>query len=262
MLFRQLVFYALAVGVLAGLTATVAQMWQATPIILSAETFEAGQGASSPADDAGHQGHEHGEAHGEAWSPQDGLERTMYTLLANTLTALGFALVMLAAMLASAALPGRPRPKFGWRQGLLWGAAGYAVFWLAPAVGLPPEIPLQNAAPLGNRQLWWGLAVVCAGGGLAALVFVKSPWRYVGLGLLAIPYLVGAPHPDGPMFVGQPAGAGAELEELAGRFVWAAAFVGAAQWLVIGLACGWSARRILGKKQNAPAAAQTGAHSA
>ena len=31
-------------------------------------------------------------------------------------------------------------------QGLLWGLAGYAVFCLAPTMGLPPELPGTAAA--------------------------------------------------------------------------------------------------------------------
>ena len=39
----------------------------------------------------------------------------------------------------------------GWRAGLLWGFAGFAVFTLAPGLGLPPELPAMPAAELLPR---------------------------------------------------------------------------------------------------------------
>src|SRR3974390_3265881 len=42
-----------------------------------------------------------------------------------------------------------------WHEGLMWGLAGFAVFTLAPGLGLPPELPGVPAAPLLSRQLWW-----------------------------------------------------------------------------------------------------------
>src|SRR3546814_13405119 len=40
----------------------------------------------------------------------------------------------------------------GWRQGLLCGLVGFAVFTLAPGLGLRPEIPGTEAAPLADRD--------------------------------------------------------------------------------------------------------------
>ena len=150
MLFRQIVFYALFAGVLSGLALTVVQRWQVVPIILSAEEFENQSAQMVPAmaspDDHTHSADE--------WAPDDGLERTLFTMLANMLTAIGFALVLMSAMVASRSIPGNENTRFGWQRGLLWGIAGYAVFWLAPAIGMPPEIPLQTAAPLQGLADW------------------------------------------------------------------------------------------------------------
>ena len=89
--------------------------------------------------------HEHGD---DGWSPADGFERTVFSALANIVTGIGFALLLVAAS-----------ELFGgikdWRQGLFWGLAGFAVFTLAPGLGLPPELPAMPAAELGARQLWW-----------------------------------------------------------------------------------------------------------
>jgi cobalt transporter subunit CbtA len=241
MLFRQLVFYALLAGVLSGLVVTVVQTWQVVPIIFSAEAFENQADAMAPAM-AETDGHTHA---ADEWAPDDGFERTAFTLLANVLTAMGFALVLMAAMVASKSIPGNQDAKFGWSQGLLWGVAGYVVFWLAPAIGMPPEIPLQTTAPLELRQMWWFLAVICTAAGLAGLAFGKSPWRWLAPVLLVVPHLVGAPHPEGAMFGDQPPAVAAQLEELAQQFAGASAIANAALWIVLGLASSWAVRRML-----------------
>jgi len=186
-----------------------------------------------------HAAHEHPAA---AWVPEDGFERTGYTLLTNVLTAAGFALVILCAMEIS--LKGNAASKLSWRHGLLWGGAGYAVFFLAPSLGMPPEIPGATAAPLEGRQLWWLFAVVCTATGLAGAAFGKSPWRWAALGLLVIPHLVGAPHPPTAMFAGQSPAATAELVELARRFIGATAIASAVLWLALGLSSVWTVRRM------------------
>jgi len=202
MLFRRIVFYALLVGALSGLVLTAVQFWQVIPIIQSAEVFEA-ETSSAPAAHA-HSGQDGHHDHSAAeWAPQDGAERTAYTFLSNVLTAIGFALVLMVAMLASARLRREAESPYDWRKGLIWGAAGYLVFWLAPALGLPPEIPGASAASLEARQLWWLFTVVSTAAGLAGLAFRKSPWRWIALGLVLVPHLVGAPHLPGGMFANQ-----------------------------------------------------------
>jgi cobalt transporter subunit CbtA len=243
MIFRQIVFYALLVGVLSGLVLTVVQMWQVVPIIQSAEVFEGGAEDAVPVIPALERvGHEHASAE---WAPENGFERTAFTLLSNVLTAMGFALLVMVAMMASTSLRNKAKSRLDWRQGLIWGGAGYAVFWLAPAIGLPPEIPLQVAGPLEARQLWWALAVVCTAAGLAGLVFGQSPWRWIAPVLLVVPHLVGAPHPEGAMFGEQPPVVAAELEQLAQQFFGATAIANAALWLVLGLASAWAVQRIV-----------------
>lgn len=253
MLFRSIVFYALLVGILSGLALTVVQTFQVVPIILAAEEFETADIAAQenviPAmQSAGH----HSAAEQEAWAPDDGLERTAFTALANMLTAMGFALVLLAIMVAAAGMPGR-NTWFQWWHGLLWGAAGYAIFWLAPAIGLPPEIPLQNAAALEHRQIWWVFAALCTAGGLAGLAFGQSPWRWFAPVLVIVPHLVGAPHPEGVMFPDQSPEAAAALEELAQQFLAATAIANGVLWLIMGLASVWSVKRILASVKKAEA---------
>ncbi|GMR08565.1 MAG: CbtA family protein [Gammaproteobacteria bacterium] len=245
MIFRQIVFYALLVGALAGLVSTVVQMWQVVPIILNAEVYER---ASEPLAAHEHTGQDALAAHEHAveeWAPDDGIERTAYTLLANVITAMGFALLVMAAMMASLNIGSKSEMRLDWRHGLIWGGAGYVVFFLAPMLGLPPEIPGADAGPLEARQQWWLFTVVFTAVGLAGLAFGKSPWRWAAPVLLVVPYLVGTPQPPGEMFTGQLPAATAGLEKLAQQFLGATAIANAALWLVLGLASAWAVRRIV-----------------
>lgn len=238
MLFRRVVFYALLIGVMSGLVLTIAQTWQVVPIIQGAEEYEGASVAVAP---IGHGGHEHGE---DEWAPADGWERTVYTGISNMMMAAGLAMIVLVVMLGTNR--DGDTSRLDWRYGLLWSVGGYVSFYLAPAIGMPPEIPLQSAAPLEQRQVWWVLAVLCTGTGLLGLAFGKHPWRWAMPVLVLVPYLLGAPHhPAGPMFPDQPPAAAAELERLAQEFFMATALANAVFWLVLGLASAYAARRMV-----------------
>lgn len=193
-LFRNIVLAAVIAGLLSGLLMTVMQSFSTVPLILAAETFEnaggeeAGHshshdaaGTATPAD------HHHDE---EAWAPADGFERFFYTAAANILSAIGFALVAIAA---AEALGGFG----GWRGGLMYGIAGFITVSLAPGLGLPPELPGMPAAELGPRQVWWTATVVCTAAGLGLLAYTRSALlAALAIVLLVAPHLVGAPLPE------------------------------------------------------------------
>ncbi|NKB55749.1 MAG: cobalt transporter [Alphaproteobacteria bacterium] len=216
----------LAIGLLAGLVAGVivtgAQMLRVIPLIHKAETYE----TSAPADHHAHAtavaAHSHDE---DGWAPEDGLERTAFTLLANVLTAVGFGLLLNAAL----AIYGGP---VGLRKGVLWGLAGFTVFVLAPSLGLPPELPGLNAADLFHRQSWYLGTVLATGGGLALLIFL-SHWAFkaAGLVLIAAPHAIGAPH---PAELG-----GSAPPELAAMFAIASIVTAALLWVVLGGVSGY-----------------------
>lgn len=268
MLFRRVVFSALLVGTLSGLLLSAVQRWQVVPIIDIAERIEQARTQQAAVSTRGdvqahdHAGHDHGThaqpAAGPAghdhpagvWEPAEGAERIGFTVLSNVLVGVGFALAMLAVMSAalrrSAVTGGRKAmAKFDWRHGLLWGLAGYAVFFVAPALGLPPEIPGSVAAPLESRQVWWLLTAACTAAGIAVVAFGKSPWRWAGLALIAVPHVIGAPQSGMSPFVGFPAETAAEMAVLAKRFVWASAIANGLFWIVLGSASAWVARRFL-----------------
>lgn len=163
--------------------------------------------------------HEHGHHHG-AWASAGGIGRTLRTAASNVAAAIGFALLLVALFAW--------RGGATWRQGLLWGAAGFFVFFANPAIGLHPEVPGAAAAGLLDRQLWWLFAVGCSAAGVGLLLLApRTAAKVGGAALLAVPHLVGAPRPEVP--------GGLAPDELAVSFVVAAAATNAAFWLVLGV---------------------------
>jgi cobalt transporter subunit CbtA len=188
--FRNIVLVAALAGAIAGLGMTVAQHVATVPLILKAEIYEeqdsgrpAHEHGDTAAPEAAHE-HEHG-----GWQPSDGFERTLFSFLANIVTGIGFALLLVAA----SELFGGIRD---WRQGVFWGLAGFAVFTLAPGLGLPPELPAMPAAELGARQLWWIATALSTAVALALLFYRRSLLAIVAaVVLLVAPHLIGAPQP-------------------------------------------------------------------
>lgn len=209
---------AVLAGAVAGVFMTAIQHIAVFPMIFEAESYEAGGGGTVAADSAGQEAaHDHGQ---EAWAPADGLERTAYSGLANVITAVGFGLLLAAGFAL--------RGAAGLRRGLLWGLAGFLAFNLAPALGLPPELPGAAAAELGARQAWWLMTVVLTAGGLGLIAFAgRWPLKAAGAALVLVPHIVGAPQPDG----GHGGLAPAALEE---AFIMAALVTNAAFWLLLG----------------------------
>nr|WP_288455228.1 CbtA family protein [uncultured Pseudomonas sp.] len=215
-------------GLLAAIVLTVLQSLWVTPLILQAEGFEVAEPAAiehsheaTAAHDHGASGHSHD---GEAWAPEDGWQRLLSTGLSNLVVAVGFAL-MLAGLFTLRA------PEKTW-QGLLWGLAGFATFVLAPASGLPPELPGTAAAELVLRQYWWTGAAASTAAGLALLAFGGN-WmlRILGVAILALPHLLGAPQPEVHESLAP--------EALEHEFILASLLTNAAFWAALGLAAAW-----------------------
>ena len=79
----------------------------------------------------------------------------------------GFGLALLGAMsLAGVSINAR--------TGLAFGIAGFISVSLAPALGLPPEIPGSGVAALGVRQAWWFFAVASTAVGIAGLIALED----------------------------------------------------------------------------------------
>ncbi len=229
--FRQLVFAALCAGLLSGILAAGAHHIGTVPLILEAETYEAAaQHAAAQARSHGNAAaaaHDNSEA---GWAPETRVERAAYTLIADLLAATGFALLLAAGF----ALRGG---AVTWREGLFWGLAGFATFTVAPGLGLPPELPGTESAPLFARQVWWLATAASTGGGLALLAFTTRP-RYAFLAaiLIVLPHLYGAPLPAEPAVAAAP-------EALAHHFAVAATLVSFLFWAALGASTGYFYRR-------------------
>jgi cobalt transporter subunit CbtA len=149
----------------------------------------------------------------------------VYTLVADVLTGIGFALLLAAGFTLRGG-------GVTWREGFFWGLAGFATFTIAPGLGLPPEVPGTEAAPLFDRQLWWLATVVSTGGALALLAFTRrAPWVILAAILIVLPHLYGAPQPA-PQ-------ASAAPEALARQFVVAVTIVNFLFWLILGASTGY-----------------------
>ena len=145
------------------------------------------------------------------------------------LTAIGFALVLTAAIF----MYGKP---VSGRWGVLWGAAGFCVVSLAPALGLPPEVPGAMAAELSGRQGWWMLCAAATATGLGLMFLGSRRWMpWAGTALLVLPHVLGAPQAE--------AMGGPVPPELAAPFVAASLVTAAAFWAVLGWATGTLAQR-------------------
>jgi cobalt transporter subunit CbtA len=211
-------------GLLGALLLTLLQSFWVAPLIQQAETYEKAPAAV----------HEHNEAmaahehDAEAWEPEDGWQRVLSTTGGNLVVAVGFALML--AGLYTLRAPGRTR------EGVLWGLAGYAVFCLAPTLGLPPELPGTAAADLTQRQIWWAGTAASTAVALALIVFGRS-WllKLAGAVILVIPHWVGAPQPE--------VHASLAPEALESQFKWASQLTNAAFWLALGLISAWLFRR-------------------
>jgi cobalt transporter subunit CbtA len=235
-LFQRIFFAAVLAGLLAGIAMAAVQQWRVAPLILEAEVFE----AAAHTHDAAAPAHEHEPA---AWAPQDGAERIAYTVLADLLAAMGFALVLAAVSLLAGI-------EITVRNGVIWGLGGFVAFQLAPAFGLAPELPGIAAADLAMRQVWWWGTVIATGAGFLVIAKFRN---VVALGIAAVlillPHIVGAPAaPDEPSTV--PA-------RLAAEFAATSLAAGAVFWLTAGPLLGWFSERFV---RSATAAAK-GAHA-
>jgi cobalt transporter subunit CbtA len=237
-MFRDIVFSAFGAGLAVCIAVSTVQSFTTEPLILHAEQFE---GADVPAHEHSATGLERalvlahdvvgGREHSEdAWSPADGFERGFYTVLANLVIGVGVSLMLLAGMV----LKGDP---IDWRRGLLWGSGGFIAVSLLPSLGLPPELPGTPAAEVLSRQGWWLGTAAAAAAGIALIVFAGHwPLKVVGVALLVVPHLIGAPVP--PSHEVSYPGA------LAGEFVVASLVVSALLWTLSGAASGWLLQRL------------------
>jgi cobalt transporter subunit CbtA len=226
-------------GFAAGLFAALLHFAFVQKLILLGEQYETGalvhfQAGDAPAA-AGHE-HAEGEAeHSHAAATTEGESAIKRNALTVMFTALIYAAygILLIAGFALAEHFGRAVTA---REGILWGLAGFAVFQLAPAMGLPPELPGTVAGDLGARQVWWLGTALATATGIACLAYGRSLLpAVIGGALLAAPHVIGAPHPDQFYGVAPP--------EVGAAFAANVLGVGIVTWAVLG----WLAGRLWSK---------------
>lgn len=247
----RLVSAALVAGFLAAVVATGLQLALTSPLIIAAERYESGEATApaalwmprgaSPASliVPVHSGHDHGgKDHGgktdgveggevaPAWQPGPGLPRMVFTALATLVGGVGYALLLGAALIAC----GRePSPE----TGLRFAIAGFLAVALAPSLGLPPELPGMEAAPLAERQFWWIMTAAATAMGLYLIAIRRSSIAIAGgLVLLVAPHLAGAPETSHT--------ASALPPGYAAQFAARSLGIAFVFWAVIGLAFGWA----------------------
>jgi len=228
---KKLLTSALFAGLAAGVVASVLHFVMLVPIIMEAERYETGalthftaapdQPASGAVADAG--------PDTSLWHRDvNPLHRGIMTFGAEMVNYTGLALLLMALFAIA--------EKYGYqitaRRGIIWGLAGFLAFHVAPAAGLPPETPGIPAAALGARQAWWVATVLSSGAGIALIAFGRNlALPLLGLLLIALPQIIGAPHPAEL--------AGVVPPSVAALFTGRSLAVAAVVWPMLGFLSGW-----------------------
>lgn len=228
-------------GFAAGLLAALLHFAFVQELILLGEKYESGAlvhfGSVADAPEAAGHDHAAGEAtaghdHSAAGADEGTFKRNALTVIFTTLIYASYGILLVAGFAVA--------EHFGQavtgREGILWGLAGFAVFQLAPAMGLAPELPGTVAADLGARQAWWLGTALATGGGIALLAYGRSfVTAALGGALLVAPHVIGAPHLDQFYGVAPP--------EVAAEFAARVLGVGFVAWAALG----WLAGRLWSK---------------
>ncbi len=212
---KHLLTSALFAGVVTGLIAALLQFHFVIPLLLEGELYEAGARIHFPIN---------GSPQSPAEAPDLGADwgRHMMTLTFNLVTYTGYGLMLVAlyAFAKTRAISVTPR------QGIIWGLAGFFAVQLAPALGLPPELPGTLTPEVLPRQIWWSLTILSTATGLGLIAFGRGFLPLLGIGLLVVPHIIGAPHLNTYWGVAPP--------ELSAHFVTLSLGAALAGWVLLG----------------------------
>lgn len=219
---KNLLSSAVFAGLIAGLIAALLQFVFVIPLLLEGELYETGERVHFVLD---------GTSQSDRFTPGLGSDwgRHLMTVGFNVVTYAGYGLLLAAAM-------GFARERAGTaitaRTGLIWGLCGFVAVQLAPAAGLPPELPGTPAAELAPRQIWWLSTILVTAAGLALIAFAGAMWKQaVGLLLILLPHLIGAPHLDTYYGVAPP--------ELSAEFATISMGLAMVGWAILGYFCAY-----------------------
>lgn len=247
-MFTRLFVGALLAGLCAGALAALIQLTFVVPLIVEAELYETGalthfgaaatqdhrDPAAAPAADPEVPAPAAEADHPTPAATEPGQSlfgRSLGTVAMFLVTYTGFALLLVAGFaLVERIGPERAGHQITARTGAIWGIFGFLAVQLAPAFGLPPELPGGQGAALEARQLWWAACVLATAGGLGLLAFGRNALALgTGALLLAAPHLLGAP---------TAAFAGVAPPELSAHFTARVLGAGAVCWALLGTIAG------------------------
>ena len=127
------------------------------------------------------------------------------------------------------------RTSINLTQSFFWGIAAYSSVFVAPALGLLPEIPGMEAAHLEGRQTWWLFTVFSTATGLWFIAFKPVAFKAIGGILLFMPHLTGAPQAEKHGFVNTDPEAVNALTNLWHEFIIQTSIANGLLWLIIAL---------------------------
>lgn len=210
----RLILTVIMAGLFAGIIMSGIQHYKLVPLISIAESFEKPETPcvqTMPGMDMC----------GESWMPAEGLQRIAATTAATMLVGAGYALLLVGFSLIS----GLPITR---ENGLIWGLCGFLAICLAPAAGLPPELPSMPVADLHMRQIWWVATAASTGFALYLIAGRTESWaKPLAVLAIALPQLFSLPQPM-PHQTDLP-------PLLAAQFVSASIAANAVFWALIGL---------------------------
>ena len=181
----RLILAVIIAGLFAGLIMGGIQHYKLTPLIQIAESFE----KPETADEHCAQTMPGMDMCSEGWMPAEGFQRIAASVAATMLTGAGFALLLAGVSLIS----GLPITK---QNGFIWGLCGFLAICLAPAAGLPPELPSMPVADLHLRQIWWVATAACTGCALYLIACRTETWaKPLAVLAIALPQLFRVPNP-------------------------------------------------------------------
>jgi cobalt transporter subunit CbtA len=190
----KIILSTIIAGLLAGLVLAILQYVRLEGLIVTAETFEHG---GEPA-----------------------IRNLLTRIAPPLLTGAGFAILMLGvSMLSNIAITKQ--------NGLVWGMCGFIAVSLAPAIGLPPQLPGMPEIDLHTRQIWWLATILVTA--FAIYLWVKAKdfrWQIAAV-MIAIAPQFFAPHHTANTESNLPA-------SLVAEFVSSSLAANLAMWLAIG----------------------------
>ena len=216
-MFKNIFVSAVVCGALAGVLATVLQILLVTPLLLEAELLETGKSVHFPIDGSP----ESVVKHVDIWKDPF---RHIMTLCFNLVTFTGFGFLLLAAMNFFQ----QRGFALNTAEGIVAGVCGFIIFQLAPAVGLPPELPGTINVDVGTKQIWWITTIVCTTAGILCFSLSQNKVLILfGVVLIIIPHFIGHPKLDNYYGVAPP--------ELAAEFASRALAVSMVTWIFLGI---------------------------